>query len=282
MHNIDRTLLEAPGFDMEAGPEGGRPGQACSDRDISRLLGVPLGDRRNELRGFDQVFAGPVGARFRDLVVQTAREFSLHPAVLAVNAMAEIQRRDPYLRPNPVSNAQVGVDWWDRQRHEVRRVLGITIPTQSIRDPGFLDCTIVGGVCHFINEQHNDTGPMHLFRSGRDGLRAMAAWLSVLERRLIDSVGGLFGWVGIPEPLRIALIRVSYNPGRNRPLEIAKRSLASVDAGQDPRRNFPLQGAASTSHPLRTSVIRAAQAWHLANTVLGPPIPCPGGRLPGV
>jgi hypothetical protein len=279
VHNMDRTLFEAPSLESEVGPRRRARPQPCSEGDIAWLLGVPLGTGRNELQGFDQAFAGTTGARFRDLIVRAANEFSLHPAILAVNALAETDRAF-YMRRGPVSNVLIGLDHWDEQRQQVRRRLGVTFTTSIIVDPGFPNCTIVGGVCHFINERGNDTGRMHLFRSGRDGLRAMAAWLRVLEGRLIDSVGNLFGWVGISEPLRMALIRLSYNPGRNNPRELAQRTLATVEAGGDPRRHFPLTGAGGTSSPLRTSVIRAAQAWHLANTVVGAEIPCPSGQLP--
>jgi hypothetical protein len=76
----------------------------CSDRNISRLLGVPIGRGRDELHGFDGAFRGPTGARLRTNVIRAAKEFSLPPALLAVNGLSETYRT--LLKAPPYAMAQ--------------------------------------------------------------------------------------------------------------------------------------------------------------------------------
>jgi hypothetical protein len=254
--------------------EGLAQAQGCDDADISRVFGVPRGTHRDELLGFDSAFAGPTGGHFRDMIVRAANEFRIHPALLAVSALAETGGRGNWLRSGGIDNVLIGLDFWDQQRNTIRNQLRKTFPARLITDPRSPDCTIVGGECHFVNERGRDTGRMHMFPSGQDGLRAMAAWSSILERRLIDATGGLSRWIVIPISLQWALTRLSYNPGRNNPRKLARRTLADVDAGRDPLRNFPRTGPGGSHHPVRASVIRAAQALHLANIVFGSNVPC--------
>jgi hypothetical protein len=264
----DRRL----GVEFESPPGGrvARPGP-CGDAAISRILGVPLGRSRNQLGGFDRALTDRSGPRFLTMVVRAANEFTISPALLAVNALAETGRDDYF---GAVDTAQIGLDHWERHRREIQRRLGRTFRTSIVTDPTNPNCTMIGGECHFRNERGRLTGRIYQFASAQEGLRAMAAHLRVLEQTLTDKTGGLFGWVGIPEPLQWSLVRLSYNPGKNNPGELAQRALADVDAGRDPRRNFPLRGPGDGKHPFRASVIRAAQAWHLANTVFARPLPC--------
>lgn len=290
----------------------GEASQPCSDADISRIFGVPQGTGRFKLQGFDSAFDGRKGERFRDMIVSVANEFGIHPAFLAANALAEDDSRDDWLRLSPggIDNIEAGLDFWDEFRRTIKGQLGLTFKTtiRPLTDPR---CTDVGGECHFIRREKKkksgeieatDTGRIHRFATGEDGLRAMAAYLSVLEGKLIRALAmpqrlpsglmtkipGIFGWIAIPEPLQWALMRISYNTGLTPGL--AQRTAKAVDKGRDPLKNFPLKGPVfdSEGNPCcarRRAIHHVAKALHLANTVLAgaarsdaadwQPPPCP-------
>jgi hypothetical protein len=196
-----------------------------------------------------------------------AAEQSVHPALLATNALSEVPRH-VYLRTRPVSNALVGLDYWDEQRHVVRRRLGVTVPSTLLRDASDANCSFqIEGVCHFVNERGRDAGRMHLFRNGGDGLRAMAGWLRVLELRLTEAVSGRESWARLPEPMRMTLIRYAYNAGPVPARRSASRVMSLVESGRD-----PAVVLRHSTGALRWAVIHAAQAWHLAGTGLGAPV----------
>jgi hypothetical protein len=243
----------------------------CSDREIIRRLRVRPGRGRNQLHGFDAQFDGPAGRRLRDMVVRAARRVRIHPALLAVNALAEKQDRTVWLAPGPIANTVVGLDFWDEHRRAVTRRLRLNIPTTVQRAPCLPGERVdAQGRCIFVNEQGRPTAPIHEFRSVRDAMMAMAARLRVLELELGDAAGR-DAWSAFPEAVRHALTRYAYNRGPIPARALARRAARAQAAGRNPTRILPPPGGG----PLRIATIRAAQAMHLGNRVFGRAIPCP-------
>lgn len=252
-----------------------RPPLPCPDERISERLGVPSGENRDELHGFDDAFEGELGERFRENVIRAARENHISPALLAMILLAE-HGRSVYLSRGAVENAAVGLDHWDSQARIIELETGRIFRTTIVRDASNPYCTIPPGEteCHFINERGVDTGRLHAFGSGANAASAVGAWTAVLIDRLVDRVN-LFGWVGLSEEAQWALIRLSYNPGMNDPLALAQMMVDDVNEGRDPLARLPHEGPGGPEHPLRAATIRAAQALHLANTIFDLNIPCP-------
>ena len=247
------------------------PPPPCSDPNISRLLGAPRGRDRNELEGFDNQFRGTTGAEFAALIQRVADATGLNPGFLASNVLAETGNNSAWTAGGPLDNAQIGLDFW----HSQRRYAGEGVTDYVITDPAHTDCTIVAGVCHFFNENGVDTGVMYGFPTADMALRAMANYLNHLESQLRDHVGPM-NWDRLPDAVRFAITRLAYNPGRNDPYAAAQRAVAAQMAGRNPLGTIPTSGPILGSMtPFRTSVVRAAQAMHLSNTVFNEPLPCP-------
>jgi hypothetical protein len=234
----------------------------CSDADIAKALGIDLNTTRNGLFGFDSAFRGRTGAAFAAQVDKTARRVGLDPGLLATNLLAEIQDPATWMKAGPIQSHEVGVDYWDEERPRIRKAVPAakTIKEKIVRDAS-------GQPLHFINEAGNDTGPIHEFATGADGMLALSCSVAFRDARLRDSLrAGVYD--RLPLAVRFAAIRLALNAG----LSPARRMVKDAAAGRDP---LVRKGPVGPSHPVRTASLRAGQAIHLSCTVFHNVLGCP-------
>jgi len=195
------------------------------------------GDKADRIDGFDPLFTGRDGARFRSVLETVAAEAGISPGLLAANALGEEPSAASWLTARPVPTVQSGADDWAEVEDDIRKAIpgAPTIPTTADDE----------------------------FGNGRDALRAMAWHLRYAEVRLTAEAGSDF--TGRPANQRYALQRYALEEDIPAAVSLVR------DAGPD---GDGLLATAGPAGPERTATVRAAQAVHLANTVFGEGATC--------
>jgi hypothetical protein len=204
---------------------------------------------RHRLDGFDGIIDRKDPA-FLAMIDEVAAEYGIPPSVLLANWLRETGGRD---HAGEVTNRQNGMPSWHGRRGDDDLGAGIA----DRRLPGVYD----DGVAL--------DRPLYAFATERDAMRAHAAWLADSQERFVDHVGEE-EWNALPLSVQGALLRLTFNPGRNNPLTWADRAVAARQDGQDPASAFPQTGGFDSRHPLRTAQSAGAQAAHFHNEGLFP------------
>ena len=212
----------------------------CDDDRLADQHGVPDdGDKGDRVDGFDPLFAGRDGARFRSMLETVAAEAGISPGLLAANALGEEPAAADWLTARPVPQGQSGVDDWEAVEPAIRKAI-----------PGAPDIPTSGGD----------------FRNGRDALRAMAWYLRYAEVRMTAGAGTAYA--SLPANERYALQRYAFDEDIPAAVQLAR------DAGPSGDGVLVDSGPVGSGDPQRTATVRAAQAVHLANTVFGEGASC--------
>lgn len=213
----------------------------CDDDRLTDRHGVSDGGAKSDrINGFDPLFAGRDGARFRSMIETVAAEAGISPGLLAANALGEEPSTADWLTARPVPTTQSGTDDWAGIEGAIRKA----IPgAPKIR-------TTAGGE----------------FGNGRDALRAMAWILRYAEVRMANEVGAAY--TALPADERYTLQRYAFDEGIPAAVELVR------DAGPSGGGLLVDTGTVGDGDPQRTATVRAAQAVHLANTVFGEGASC--------
>ena len=244
-------------------PASALSSEPCSKEDLVERHGIGAGDSgRNQLGSSDAAFDGAEGKRFQDLVADVSTRVGLDPGFLAVNALAE-HGRDIFLRPGPVQSHEVGLDFWETSRGDVRAHIPAA---RGLRDEGIGE--------DFWNEPgmnpdgtvrpSRNTGQIFEFATARDALLAVAAHIKNLERRHLAPHDN---YARLSTPVRFALLRYAYNysPGG---------AEAAVQRPGVEDRFLLTTGAINTHHPQRVATVRSAQAIHLSQALFHRTLSC--------
>jgi len=212
----------------------------CDDDRLDDQHGVPDdGDKGDRIDGFDPLFAGRNGARFRSMLETVAAEAGISPGLLAANALGEEPSAADWLAARPVPTGQSGVDDWAGIEPTIRKAI-----------PGAPEIPTAAGE----------------FGSGRDALRAMAWMLRYAEVRMTAEAGTAY--TSLPANERYALQGYAFDDGVPAGVQLAR------DAGPAGDGLLVTSGPVGSGDPQRTATVRSAQAVHLANTVFGEGASC--------